>query len=405
MKTIIITLFIILTPLYLQASLGADLSGAILLDVERNGEAWYIYPCDNKRYYLGRTDDAFQIMRELGLGISEYNFQKIAQAGMPVDGDLELAGRLAGKIIIQTEKNGEAWYVYPKDLKKYYLGRPKDAFKIMRELSLGISRENLAKIHKPGIEENIDKYSNYIHKKINVAGIDYTVDVIEIDLKNPNLKIITDTADNYNCKTDCSVKTLADFVLNNNGFAGINGTYFESYDKSRLNYYFFPVYNSNEKKLINTDQLKYWTTGPVIAFDNNNKFYYFKDSRDFVDVDSFEEKYNVKIQAAIGNKPRLIENKMNLLIEWDIDKKQRDVKARRNAFAYKEDLNNLGKGIVYLILAQNVTVPELVDVVKKFDVDYALNLDGGYSAALWYNDEYMVGPGRDIPNAIIFSEK
>ncbi len=405
MKIIITTLFIILAPLCLQASLGADLSGAILLDVERNGEAWYIYPEDNKRYYLGRPGDAFQIMRELGLGISEHNFQKIAQAGTPVDGDLELARRLAGKIIIQTEKNGEAWYVYPEDLKKYYLGRPKDAFKIMRELSLGVSRENLAKIHKPSIEENINKYSNYIHKKVNVAGIDYTVDVIEIDLKNPNLKIITDTADNYNCKSDCRVKALADFVLDNNGFAGINGTYFESYDKSRLNYYFFPVYNTNEEKLINDDQLKYWTTGPIIVFDENNKFYYFKDSREFASVENFEERYNVKIQAAIGNKPRLIENKMNLLIEWDIDKKQRNVKARRNAFAYKEDLNNLGNGTVYLLIVQNVTVSELVDVVKKFDVDYALNLDGGYSAALWYNDEYMVGPGRNIPNAIIFSEK
>ncbi len=389
----------------LQASLGANLSGSILLDVERNGEAWYVYPEDNKRYYLGRPADAFQIMRELGLGISEYNFQRIAQAGMAVDGDLELASRLAGKIIIQTEKNGEAWYIYPENLKKYYLGRPKDAFKIMRELSLGISRENLAKIHKPGIKENIDEYSNYIHKKINVANKDYTVDVIEIDLKNPNLKIITATADNYNCKVDCRVKTLADFVLNNNGFAGINGTYFEAYDKKKLNYYFYPVYNSNEKKLINDDQLKYWTTGPVIVFDESNKFYYFKDSREFASVEDFEEKYNVKIQAAIGNKPRLIENKMNLLIEWNIDKKQRNVKARRNAFAYKEDLNDPGRGIVYLLVVQKVTVPELVDVVKKFAVDYALNLDGGYSSALWYNDEYMLGPGRDIPNAIIFSEK
>ncbi|MEA1962968.1 MAG: phosphodiester glycosidase family protein [Patescibacteria group bacterium] len=405
MKKIIITLFIIFTPLCLQASLGADLSGAILLDVKRNGEAWYIYPEDNKRYYLGRPNDAFQIMRELGLGISEYDFQRIAQAGMNVDGDLELARRLSGKIIIQTEKNGEAWYIYPKNLKKYYLGRPKDAFKIMRELSLGISKKNLAKIHKPGLEENIDKYSNYVHKKINVSGKDYTVDVIEIDLRNPNLKIITDTADNYNCKTDCGVKALADFVLDNNGFAGINGTYFEAYDKLKLNYYFFPVYNSNERKLINADQLKYWTTGPIIVFDENNKFYYFKDSRDFKSVENFEEKYNVKIQAAIGNKPRLIEDKMNLLIEWDIDKKQRNVRAGRNAIAYKEDLNNLGKGIIYLFIVQNVTVPELADVVKEFGADYALNLDGGYSSALWYNDEYMTGPGRDIPNAIIFSEK
>jgi len=32
-------------------------------------------------------------------------------------------------------------------------------------------------------------------------------------------------------------------------------------------------------------------------------------------------------------------------------------------------------------------------------------LDGGNSSALFYNDEYMIGPGRDIPNAIVFREK
>ena len=43
--------------------------------------------------------------------------------------------------------------------------------------------------------------------------------------------------------------------------------------------------------------------------------------------------------------------------------------------------------------------------MKAMQVKYALNLDGGYSSALIYNDEYMIGPGRDVPNAIVFSEK
>ena len=34
--------------------------GKILLDVEQNGEAYYIYPKDKKAYYLGRLADAFQ---------------------------------------------------------------------------------------------------------------------------------------------------------------------------------------------------------------------------------------------------------------------------------------------------------------------------------------------------------
>jgi len=399
MKKIIVFLILIISPISLKASLGADLSGLILLDVERNGEAWYVYPEDNMRYFLGRPIDAFKIMRELGLGIDEANFQKIAQAGMSVEGDIELTKRLSGKIIIQTEKNGEAWYIYPKDLKKYYLGRPKDAFKIMRELSLGISRENLALVHKPGLEESIDQYSSYEHKKISTKNGIFSIDLVTIDLNNPKLKIITDTASpapSEERKTgNFGAKTLGEFVLENNAFAGINGTYFEAYNANQ-NYYFYPVYDSNEEKLINADQLKYWTTGPIFAWDINNKFYYFKDSREFIGVDDFETN-NIKLQALIGNRPRLIENKMNLLIEWDIDDKQRNSKAGRNAIGIKDNK-------IYLVIAHNATVPDLAIIMQKLQVDYALNLDGGYSSALWYNDEYMVRPGRDIPNALVFSE-
>lgn len=397
MKKIALIIFLLFFPFLSRAAIANDLNGRILLDVERNGEAWYIYPNDLKRYYLGRPADAFGVMRELGLGIAERDFQRLAQAGMPVAGDVDLAKRLSGKIIIQTEKNGEAWYVYPKDLKKYYLGRPADAFKIMRELGLGITRKDLSRIHKPGLVESINANSEYEHKKIAVNGKDFTVDIIAINTNNPDLKIITKTADKQDCDADCKTKTLDEFVLENNGFAGINGTYFESYDKAKMNYYFFPVYDSLEGTLINEDQLKYWTTGPIFVWDEDNKFYYFKDSREFVGVKNFEEKYDVKIQATIGNKPRLIEKGMNLLMEWDIDAKQKDARLARNAIGIKDN-------IIYLVVAQSATVPELADIMKAIGVDYALNLDGGYSSALWYNDEYMIGPGRNIPNAIVFSE-
>ncbi len=408
----IITLFLVLPCIVNANSLSQELSGQILLNVQGNGEAWYIYPEDNKRYYLGRPADAFQIMRELGLGINEIDFQRIAQSGMPVAGDLNLAKRLAGKIILQVEKNGEAWYIYPKDLKKYYLGRPADAFQIMRELSLGITRENLAKIHKSGLEESLGKYSKYEHKIISTIDGDFKVDIVAIDLSNPNLQIITDNAPHPPTPSpsegegEYGAQSLAEYMIDNNGFAGINGTYFCCYNNcGGQNYYFYPVYNSRLGKMINKDQLKYWTTGPIMAFDENNKFYYFKDSRDFKSVEHFETVNGVKLQAAIGNKPRLIEDGMNLLIEWDIDEKQKTVKSLRNAMAYKNGSANNGTCIIYLVIAHNATVPNLANIMKAMEVEYAINLDGGYSSALWYNDEYMVGPGRDIPNAIIFKEK
>ena len=399
-KIFLIILFLILAK---NTKAANDLSGMILLDVERNGEAWYVYPDNNKRYYLGRPKDAFDVMRNLGLGISEHNFQKIAQAGLDVSGDIELAKKLAGKIIIQTERNGEAWYVYPKDLKKYYLGRPEDAFEIMRKLGLGISRKNLASIHKLGYNESLDQYSKYYFKKEFVINYkNFYADIVEIDLRNPNLLIITDAAQPYpekNVTKNFGGKALIDFVSENNGFAAMNGTYFCAYAScGNMNYYFYPIYTSVDKVMVNESELKYWTTGPIMAFDENNKFYYFKDSRDFVSRENFENKFGVKLQAAIGNKPRLIENYQNLLIDWDLDEKQKTAKHYRNAIAYKDNK-------IYLIIVRDATVPDLAEIVKKMEVEYALNMDGGYSSALFYNDEYMIGPGRNIPNAIIFSEK
>ncbi|MFH1564833.1 MAG: hypothetical protein ABIC82_03210 [bacterium] len=77
-----ITIFILLSLLAVnvvraEESMDVKLKGRILLQVEENGEAWYVNSANLKRYYLGRPDDAFNIMRSLGLGIANSNLQKI----------------------------------------------------------------------------------------------------------------------------------------------------------------------------------------------------------------------------------------------------------------------------------------------------------------------------------------
>lgn len=409
MKKVFLAIFLLLLlPMSVKAGQADGLSGRILLDVERNGEAWYVYPKDLKRYYLGRPKDAFAVMRELGLGITEADFQKIPQAGMDIEGDKDLAKRLSGQIIIQVEKNGEAWYVNPVDLKKYYLGRPTDAFNIMRELGLGISRKNLALIHKNGYDESVDRYSSYEYRKeVETKMGNFFVDILKIDLNDPDLEIITDTATDYSCDENCLARPLSDYVFDNDGFAGINGSYFDE-SVSKRNYYFAPIYRTVDGVMINDDQFKYWTTGPVVAFDDNNKFYYFKDSREFPNKNgadragAFFDKYGVHLQALMSNKPRLVENGMNVLIDWDMDEKQKTARATRIALGYKE---SFGNGMLYVVISRSATLYELAETMKALGVSYALNLDGGYSTAMIYNDEYMAGPGRNVPNAIVFKKK
>jgi hypothetical protein len=170
-------------------SLYNNLKGKIILRVESNGEAYYVNPDNETISYLGRPNDAFSVMRSEGIGISNKNLEEIPIAlgyleGTDSDGDglsdlledaigsdknnpdtdgdgyddqeelkadynilgagkanisYEFAEENKGKIFLAVERNGEAWYVNPSDGKRYFLGRPTDAFNLMRNLGLGIS--------------------------------------------------------------------------------------------------------------------------------------------------------------------------------------------------------------------------------------------------------------------------
>lgn len=54
--------------------------------------------------------------------------------------------KLSGKILIKVEDSGKAYYVNPADLQTHYLGRPADAFYIMRYLGLGITNKDLENV-------------------------------------------------------------------------------------------------------------------------------------------------------------------------------------------------------------------------------------------------------------------
>ena len=136
-----------------NTNLYNQLKGKIILKVEENGEAYYISPNDKVMYYLSRPLVAFYVMRDQGIGITNSNLEKIPVADnycpsylpncdKPSTHNQNFANEQKGKIFLQVEDNGEAWYINPNDSKKYYLGRPTDAFNIMRNLGLGISNDN-----------------------------------------------------------------------------------------------------------------------------------------------------------------------------------------------------------------------------------------------------------------------
>ena len=126
------------------------LLGKILIKVEDLGKAYYINSGSGYIHYLGRPADAFQVMREQSIGITNKDLEKIPIGSGEYYNknkvDYSFTQKHRGKIFLQVEENGEAWYVYPDDSERYYLGRPADAFEIMRKLGLGISNSDFDKL-------------------------------------------------------------------------------------------------------------------------------------------------------------------------------------------------------------------------------------------------------------------
>lgn len=177
-----LTTLLFLLPFAANASLADDLSGRIILQVEKNGEAWYINPESNEIHFLGRPLDAFNLMRDLGLGISNENLLKLQGEGNEEGNhDLALSRQLAGKILLQVEDAGQAWYINPTDLRRYYLGTPDDAFRVLREQGLGIAEVHFDDLPKSPeyVSSNdvlMERWSDIMNKSIAI-GKSYNYDL------------------------------------------------------------------------------------------------------------------------------------------------------------------------------------------------------------------------------------
>jgi len=79
-----------------------------------------------------------------------------------------------GKIYLQVEHYGEAWYVHPKSGERYYLRDGNEAYNLMRKKSLGISNPDLNKIPKDisekGDKKIIERLRGYILLQVESRG-------------------------------------------------------------------------------------------------------------------------------------------------------------------------------------------------------------------------------------------
>lgn len=380
-------------------SLAARLSGRILLDVERHGEAWYVWPRDLHRYSLGLPDEALRVMRSLGLGITDANLEKIPTENDSFSGDTVLRARLSGLILLQVEAHGEAWYVSPTDLKRYYLGRPAEALGVMRRFGLGITSANLAKI-PASISSLLTGESVLIDDEtVTTDRGSFVIDLVSLD--RSAFRLITDTASLANCSDNCAAKSLAAYVQENGTSVGIHGTYFCPPDYAScagmVNTFNPPVFNSAADLMINENKLPFHA-GPMVTSDTSGLYRFFHRTIDFgYTVADFERRTGTTLSAALANYPSLMENGRRVVSSEPLEAKML-LQSTRGGFGFSESR-------VFLVIAKSASVIDLASIFDTIGATWAFNLDGGGSAALYAYGNYLSGPGRLLPNAMVFKKR
>jgi len=195
-----IMISLILCPSFIKAqsySLIEAVTGRTLIAVDKRGEAWYVSPRDNQRYYLGNGQTVNNTIEKVAVAISNDDLKKIKIGIIQIDDftdtdgdglwdrleqvlgmnylsadtdgdgyadgdeiannynplgpsklpfDSKISQKYAGYILLQYQNNGEAWYVFPPDNKRYYLGNGDQTFQILTKLAMGITKANLEQV-------------------------------------------------------------------------------------------------------------------------------------------------------------------------------------------------------------------------------------------------------------------
>lgn len=228
--------------------------------------------------------------------------------------------------------------------------------------------------------------SGYQRQQVTTDRGSFVISLVAGDLGST--RVIVDTASSSNCANDCPVLALGDYVARNGAFAGINGTYFcpASYPScaGKTNSFDLLVMNK-DKTYFNSDNNVY-SNNPAVIFGN-----------DYIRFVSSVSQWgrDTSPNGVLSNYPLLISGG-NVSFGGNDDAKQSS-KGNRSFVANKGNT-------VYIGVVHNATVAEAAVALKALGMDNALNLDSGGSTALW-SGGYKVGPGRSIPNAILFVRK
>lgn len=235
----------------------------------------------------------------------------------------------------------------------------------------------------PPPTNNTPPSSGYSHQTVTTEIGSFTLDIVAADLNST--RVIVDTASEENCSSNCPVLSLGEYVARNGAYAGINGSYFcpASYPQCAGKENSFDTLLMNKNKVyFNSDNNVYSSVPVAIFLPGSARFA----------GQSLEWGRDTGVDAVIANHPMTLSGGQ-IVFGGNSDPKQGSKGSRSFVGA--------GGGKVYIGVVRNVTVAESAYVHKALGLSEALNLDSGGSTALW-SGGYKFGPGRNIPNALLF---
>lgn len=212
----------------------------------------------------------------------------------------------------------------------------------------------------------------------------FVVDMIAADMGST--KIIVDTASSGDCSNNCPTLPLSDYVSRNGAYAGINGTFFcpPEYPSCAGKTGSYDLLVMNKNKVYFNSANNVYSTNPVVVFGNG-----------FVRFIGAAENWgrDTSVDGVISNFPLLVSGG-NIVYGSSADTKFTN-KGTRDFVANKGNT-------VYIGVMYNANMTDSAHVLKALGMDNAMNLDEGGSTALMLGGNYIVGPGRNIPNAVLF---
>ncbi len=235
-------------------------------------------------------------------------------------------------------------------------------------------------------QNNAPPGAGYSRQQVSSDAGTFMVSLVAADLGST--RVIVDTASDNDCGDNCPVLPLATYVSRSGAFAGINGTYFcpASYPTCAGKTNSFDLLVMNKNKTYFNSGNNVYSNNPLVVFQSG--------SMRFIGSGSGWGR-DTGVDGVLMNYPLLVTGG-NISFGGDDDPK----KGSKGARSFVANKGSTG----YIGVVHNATVAEAARVLKSMGMENALNLDDGGSTALW-SGGYKVGPGRELPNVILFVRK